>query len=123
MAKTSVYIDGFNLYHAIDALNRPHLKWVNLRRVAESLLRPGDEIVSIVYFSAYMKWHREKFDRHKEYIKALRAVQVEPVMSAFLTSNKHCQKFNRYCSFKEEKQTDVAFAVRVIADCLSNGIQ
>lgn len=28
-----VYIDGFNLYHAIDRLNEPSLKWLDLRAV------------------------------------------------------------------------------------------
>ena len=28
--RVSVYIDGFNLYHAIDALNENHLKWLDL---------------------------------------------------------------------------------------------
>ncbi len=30
MKKVISYIDGLNLYHAIDDLNRPHLKWVDL---------------------------------------------------------------------------------------------
>ena len=38
MAKrVACYVDGFNLYHAIDDLRKPHLKWVNLWALAESL--------------------------------------------------------------------------------------
>jgi len=28
--RTIVYIDGFNLYHALDDLRENHLKWVDL---------------------------------------------------------------------------------------------
>jgi hypothetical protein len=119
MAKTSFYIDGFNLYHAIDKLDRPHLKWLNLRALAESFLRPEDEVLEIVYFSAHMVWDQQKLRRHKEYIKALETVGVEPVLSRFLRTDKYCQKNDCYCFFREEKQTDVGFAVRMLTDALS----
>ncbi len=28
MTRIIAYIDGFNLYHAIDSLGKPHLKWL-----------------------------------------------------------------------------------------------
>src|SRR5829696_9188995 len=40
MSKVACYIDGFNLYHSIDELRKPHLKWVNLWALAESFVRP-----------------------------------------------------------------------------------
>lgn len=123
LALTSLYVDGFNLYHAIDALGVPHLKWVNLKALAATFLRPGDSIHEVVYFSALMTWDQGKQARHKEYIAALESVGVVPIMSAFQATTKHCQRHDRYCAFKEEKQTDVAFAVRVLADALSNGVE
>ncbi|MFO1241201.1 MAG: hypothetical protein U1E64_12690 [Sphingomonadaceae bacterium] len=32
MRRVIVYIDGFNLYHAIDDLGQPHLKWLTYVR-------------------------------------------------------------------------------------------
>jgi hypothetical protein len=32
MRRVIVHIDGFNLYHAIDDLRKPWLKWLDLRR-------------------------------------------------------------------------------------------
>lgn len=122
MAKTACYLDGFNLYHAIDKVGIPRLKWVNLRALAVSL--NGDQdVASVVYFTSEMTWNPQKLQRHREYMKALRAVGVEPVVAKFLTTEKHCQRYDRFCSFKEEKQTDVSFSVRVITDCLTNGIK
>jgi hypothetical protein len=123
MVKTACYIDGFNLYHAIDVLAIEHLKWLNLNALARTFLRPGDQLESVVYFSAYMVWDQVKYQRHKAYTTALKAVGVEPVMSKFLTSDKHCRAQKRYCSFTEEKQTDVAFSARIISDVLARGFQ
>ena len=51
--KTIAYIDGFNLFHAINELSRPELKWVNLWSLSESLLREEEELIEVNYFSAY----------------------------------------------------------------------
>lgn len=123
MSKTACYVDGFNLYHAVDSLGVPHLKWLNLKALAEIFLRPEDELHGVVYFSALMVWERGKSQRHKEYINALKAVGVEPVLSKFLQSDKHCRAYDRYCNFTEEKQTDVGFSARVICDVLTRDIQ
>jgi hypothetical protein len=36
MRRVIVYIDGFNLYHAIDDLRKPWLKWLDLQAMAEA---------------------------------------------------------------------------------------
>lgn len=116
MARVSFYVDGFNLYHAIRALQRPELKWLNLRALANSFLEKQDTLVGVTYFTAPMVWDPEKYHRHVEYITALSANGVEVVKSRFLKTNKYCKGYSRYCDFHEEKQTDVAFAVRVLRD-------
>lgn len=121
MAATYVYIDGFNLYHGINELDKPHLKWLCLRTLANSFVSATDTIQSIVYFTAISTWDRAKADRHREYIAALEATGVEIVTSRFLPQRKFCHEKQRYCKFKEEKQTDVALALRVMADVHSGG--
>ncbi|WP_129774839.1 NYN domain-containing protein [Peristeroidobacter soli] len=116
MAKVSFYVDGFNLYHAISKLQRPELKWLNLRVLAASFLEKQDTLVGVTYFTAPMVWNADKYQRHREYITALVAQRVAVVESRFLKSKKYCNGFARYCDFYEEKQTDVAFAVRVLTD-------
>ena len=46
------YVDGFNLYFGLrdSALQRCY--WLNLRALAESLLRPGQVLVTTKYFTA-----------------------------------------------------------------------
>jgi hypothetical protein len=37
-----VYIDGFNLYHAVADLKDHRLKWLNMRSLAVSFLKPNE---------------------------------------------------------------------------------
>jgi hypothetical protein len=77
MARVSCYVDGFNLYHAIDELGRHELKWLNLRRVAQSVCGHGDELAGVSYFTAIQSFDQEKNARHREYIRALEANDVD----------------------------------------------
>jgi hypothetical protein len=116
MARVSCYIDGFNLYHAISDLGRPELKWLSLKALAKSYLERQDTLAGVTYFTAVQKRFAEKARRHVAYIDALRATGVEVVESRFTKAKKYCSSYGRYCSFDFEKQTDVAFAVRVLSD-------
>lgn len=116
MSRVGCYVDGFNLYHAIEALGRPDLKWLSLSTLARSYLRDRDTLEGVLYFTAVMKWNPEKANRHREYMRALAATGVEVVESKFLKSNKFCGEYQRWCDFSEEKQTDVAIAARVMSD-------
>jgi hypothetical protein len=77
---------------------------------------------TVVYFTAYMTWDQTKSHRHKAYTDALTASNVECIIAKFQKTKKHCQTMQRYCHFHEEKQTDVGFSSRILADCLTNGV-
>lgn len=120
MAKVAVYVDGFNLYHAIDTLANPRLKWLDLMTLANSFVREADSLVVVRYFSALQLWDKQKSQRHKRYLDALYAVGVLPTLSVFRTSNKFCHGQSRWCDFREEKQTDVALAVTALTDAMDH---
>ena len=122
MKKTSFYIDGFNLYHAIDELGNEKLKWLNLNELAKTIIRRDEEIDSVNYFTSQMVWMKKKVQRHKEYLNALESVKVTCIISRFQTSRKYCKTNQTYCKFHEEKQTDVAFATKVITDAINKSI-
>jgi uncharacterized LabA/DUF88 family protein len=123
MATVSFYVDGFNLYHAINGLHRPQLKWLNLRELAISFLEKEETLAGVTYFTARMVWNPQKLQRHREYINALIAHDVVVVESKFLRTNKYCNGYEQYCDFYEEKQTDVAIAVRVLSDAYAGLMQ
>lgn len=121
--RTACYIDGFNLYHAVDALGDPALKWANLALLARSYMREGDDLVRTVFFTALNTWDAAKRGRHVNYVKALEAHGVEPMLSRFDKVKKHCHRQMRYCDLREEKQTDVSLAVTMLTDCYERGIE
>lgn len=86
MSRVCCYVDGFNVYHAIDALGRPELKWLSLMALAKSFLGKIDSMISVTYFTAAMRWNPEKAQRHREYIAALAASGVEVIESRFQKS-------------------------------------
>lgn len=117
-------MDGFNLYHALHDLQKPHLKWLNLQKLAGRLIRPKSQVVvSVKYFSAYAN-HFSGTDqvgsliRHRSYVAALESKGVRCIMGNFakryhyFSGRGYKSKWRRY----EEKQTDVAIGTHLIND-------
>ena len=75
--RVTAFIDGFNLYHAVDDTGQHHLKWINLRALCEKFApSPQFDLTDIFYFSAYATWRPDAYKRHREYVKALKSVGV-----------------------------------------------
>ncbi len=111
------YVDGFNLYHAIDALNDNSLKWLDLRSLAQSYCSESDTLLKVKYFSALNTWDAPKRKRHLNYVKALQNTGTEVFLSKFAKVRKFCNRNNQFCPMREEKQTDVSIAVEILSDC------
>ena len=115
--KVSVFIDGFNLYHAIDDLGKHHLKWLDLRKLSEQFAPKSDFIItSIYYFSAYAYWRKDAQVRHREYVKALKATGVTPIMGKFKEKDRSCRKCGHSWKDHEEKETDVNIATYILRE-------
>ena len=118
--KTTVYIDGFNLYHAIDELNKPHLKWVDLWALSESFLRSDQMLTDVKYYSAYARWRPASYYRHRQYVQALEAKGVKATMSEFKERRVECFKCGSKWKTHEEKETDVFLAADIVDDLRSD---
>ncbi len=126
MAKERVaaYFDGFNLYHAIHDLKKPHLKWVDLWRLSKQLIHQNSQqIVAVRYFSAYANHYSgtpqvDKLQRHREYVKALESKGVECHMGNFAQRywNYYGRGYQAKWRRREEKQTDVGLAAYALRD-------
>lgn len=120
-ARTFVYIDGFNLYHAIDDLGEPHLKWVNLWELSTKLLRGSQQLLTVKYFTAYATWRPASYRRHQRYVAALEACHVTPVIGRFKAKWVRCHaRCRRTYVTHEEKETDVNIGVHLMADALKD---
>ena len=116
------YVDGFNLYHAIDALADSSLKWLDLRSLAQSYCSETDELLKVKYFSALNTWDAPKRKRHLNYVVALQNTGTEVLLSKFAKVRKFCNRNNQFCPIREEKQTDVSIAVEILSDCYELGL-
>jgi uncharacterized LabA/DUF88 family protein len=120
--KVCVYVDGFNLYHAIAVMNDSRLKWLNFRSLAKSMLRPGEVLEDVYFFTAILKWEPDKQVRHRNFIAAQKAVGVTVVESNFKKVIKKCSISDRKCPRYEEKQTDVCISTTIMADAIRNRV-
>ena len=122
MKKVSVFIDGYNLYHAINNLKKPHLKWVNLFGLAKEFARTdtGFEIIRVKFFTAPPIHKSPQIQqRYSIYIKALKCCGVDVVEGKFkqklLTYKDGDKKYFTRISH-EEKESDVNIALAILED-------
>ncbi len=124
MIPVCVYIDGFNLYHALKRLNDQKVKWLDLRALAQRLMSPKTEkLVDVYYFSAYASWLRAQEVRHKEYVKALEATGVIPILGHFKEKDRKCHKCKTTWKAHEEKETDVSIGISLLNDAYKDQFQ
>ena len=90
MKKTIVYVDGFNLYFRM-LKQRPHLRWLNLKKLAEEVLSSDNEVVAVKYYTARVsaRLKAESPAYQQIYLNALSTVpEISVHMGMFLTSEK-----------------------------------
>jgi uncharacterized LabA/DUF88 family protein len=118
------YVDGFNLYHAIDEmtgiLGTPchHLKWLDLWKLAKQFTDPSAHRLDAVHwFSAIKKTaSSDKIARHQMYCDALEAIDVTIHMAHFKQKTVRCKKCHKSFTGYEEKESDVNLAVQLVSD-------
>jgi uncharacterized LabA/DUF88 family protein len=140
MNRYCFYVDGFNVYHALnDFFNyKPGLprkpgnmvfpyrkyKWLNYRQLAESVILSKDTITGVFYFTTYAMWKWNKDPgiriRHTQYIKALRTQQIDVIQGRFKWKEKRCPLCKGKYETHVEKRTDVNIALKVVGDAIEN---
>lgn len=117
MIPVCIYIDGFNLYHALLKFRDDSVKWLNLMALAKRVISPQSEtIVKVHYFSAYADWLPDSMARHKEYVTALIATGVVCTMGHFKKKDRRCKACNATWVAHEEKETDVSIGITMLND-------
>jgi uncharacterized LabA/DUF88 family protein len=118
MAKIAVFIDGFNLYHALDHFedgpNRARYKrykWLNLRKLASLFVGRLDTLEQVLLFTALATWDSQKVARHRMFLRANESVGVSVVYGEFKRKDRRCRLCHGSYATFEEKQTDVNIAL------------
>ena len=89
--KVIIFIDGFNLYHVINAHRNYHkYKWLNLNKLANLYITKNEKIVEILYFTALATWNQSKVKKHKLFIKANELNGIRTIYGEFKKRDKYC---------------------------------
>lgn len=117
--RAAFYVDGFNLYHGIDTLNKPELKWFSLMDYAKFIAsQRGEQLVKVHYFSALAHHKPASVGRHQTYLRALKSTGVIYTLGKFKNKPRQCFKCGTKWTGHEEKETDVSIAVQMIEDAI-----
>jgi len=115
------FVDGFNLYHAVEESRQSHLKWLDLRNACLIFApQPQYSLEAVYYFSAYATWRPGPYARHRQYVKALAATGVTPIMGTFKEKQRECRKCGDRWVAHEEKETDVNIALHLFQGAVDN---
>jgi len=120
MAKVIFFIEGFNLYHALDRTESRadpiafrKYKWLNLWRFCSLFVGPKDSLERVLLFTAFVTWDPQKVARHKLLIRANENAGVSIVYGEFKRKDKKCRLCDKQFHTFEEKQTDVNIALEL----------
>lgn len=118
MAKVITFIDGFNLYHALDWFEGPpdhkrlnKYKWISLFKLASLFVPLKDQLVQVLYFTTLATWDKGKTERHRIFIKAQEDEGVSVIYGHFKRKDLKCSICLKKFSKPEEKETDVNIAL------------
>lgn len=120
--KTTVYIDGFNLYYG--CLRGTAHKWLDLATFCAQLL-PKNQITRIRYFTALVTPRPndpQQRTRQEMYLRAIRTIPHLSIdLGHFLATKVWMMRSDRNSTVQvlksEEKGSDVNLASRLLIDC------
>ncbi len=123
--KANIYVDGFNLYYS--ALKGTPYRWLNLHRLCELMLQPGDTIHRIRYFTALVDDRQGNGEQQRQltYLRALQTIpRLDIEYGKFLSGRVRMPLASPPASGPRtvevlrtsEKGSDVNLATRLLAD-------
>jgi uncharacterized LabA/DUF88 family protein len=121
MSKAVFFVDGFNLYHALDytkiggnPFRYRKYKWLSLTKLAEFYLPPNHTLASVLFFTTVVTWEPGKEARHRLLIRAQEHEGVTVIEGEFKKKDIRCKICKEVFKGREEKRTDVNIAVELL---------
>ena len=121
------FVDGFNLYHAIEraALGDPEFinaKWLDLEKLCSFFVDTNIEELSGIKYFTTLSWKPTSLPKQQMYISALLAKShcVEIVYGKFKKKTRNCPECKNSYIGHEEKLTDVNIAIYLLESALKN---
>lgn len=120
MERVLVYIDGFNLYFGMMEAGYQNCRWLNVKKLAENILKPGQQIVKVKYFTSRVSNDPPKQKRQLTYIEALETQGVEVIYGHYQNNIADCKRCGHTWDNSKEKMTDVNIATHMIIDAFKD---
>ena len=115
MASVMVFVDGLNVYHALDGVSRYRkYKWLDYMALASRYVIGSDALSGVLWFTAFYRWKPDKVQRHGRLVKVQEANGVEVIQGQFRMRHKTCKACGDRIPLPEEKRTDVNIAVQLL---------
>ncbi len=121
--RVAVYVDGLNLYYGLKSRGLRRYYWLDLRRLAERLLRPGQRLEMVRYFTARFlpRDDPEQPLRQDAYLKALATRPDLTIQYGYhLPKTITCRSCGASRETFEEKMTDVNIAIALFRDAVQD---
>ncbi len=120
--RVAVYVDGLNLFYGLKARRWHRYYWLDLRQLAQNLLRPDQQLAIVRYFTARFDPQVDDPDQHVRQDTYLKALETLPDLSIqygyHLPKNVTCHRCGTARRTYEEKMTDVNIAVALFRDAM-----
>jgi uncharacterized LabA/DUF88 family protein len=120
MTRVVAYVDGFNLYHGLKAGYGRRYHWLDLQALVRGLLRPGQELLEVQYFTARVRDNPDAELRQTLYLQALmsHSLRVRLIEGHFRDKPRECRNCGARWMAYEEKETDVNIAIAMLTDAV-----
>ena len=104
------YIDGYNLYHGLLQAGLRSSRWLDLTKLGNSLLKPGQHLTLTRYFTTRVKGDPAKARRQALYIDALTTRGgIEIDFGHFLSKRITCHRCGHHWTKSEEKKGSLEY--------------
>jgi uncharacterized LabA/DUF88 family protein len=115
--KVIVYIDGFNLYFGPKSRRWARFLWLDLNKMAQSLLKSNQTLVRVKYFTSRIRLPHDKAARQNTFLEALETLPNLDIFYGNYQINKRtCRNCGSIDRVKNEKMTDVNIATEMLTD-------
>lgn len=115
-----LYVDGFNLFHALLDQGRREWLWLDLRALGRGLIDPMERLAGVTWVGAHRPQGRGRMEAMFRYEQALRARRVRCLMGHFIVHSDGCRACGHSWISATEKQSDVNLALSVAADAAAD---
>lgn len=121
MERVIVYIDGFNLYFGLKDKGWKRYYWLNLKKLAENLLKSNQKLICTKYFTSRVSLPPDKQRRQALFIEALETLDNFYIFFGTYQDNEIvCRRCGNIFLKANEKMTDVNIAVEMLTDAFLN---